>query len=117
MDAWPRYHYVGTLIRVVDGDTFWANIDEGFDDHRYISLRIAGMNTPEMHGPDRLRAIAARDRLAELLGDRPLYIKTDKDRQSFARYVARVYLDPAGTLDVAEMLISEGLAERYPSKV
>lgn len=93
----PRHHCV------VDGDTFWWNGEK---------IRIADIDAPELHGrcqAERTRAIAARDRLVELLGRGPVIItRTGTDR--YRRTLARV-----GT--IGPQLIREGLAVRWPNRM
>jgi len=41
------YQYEATVIRVVDGDTLWLDIDLGFRVHMEIDVRLARINAPE----------------------------------------------------------------------
>lgn len=105
-DAWPLWHYRGTLIRCKDGDTAVIRIDLGFSAYQEIAVRIDGYNAPELHGPDRDRALAAKAELESILAGRPLYLTTRKDSRSFERYLARVYVlrDGNGLYDVASLM-------------
>ncbi len=91
---------------VVDGDTVWWNGEK---------IRIAEIDAPELHGRcdrERQLAIAARDRLVQLLGARPVTItRTGTDR--YGRTLARI---GSKTGDVGERLIAEGLAVRWPRR-
>jgi len=41
------FQYEAEVIRWVDGDTAWLDIDLGFYTHRQTDVRLAGINTPE----------------------------------------------------------------------
>jgi micrococcal nuclease len=89
----PRYHYRAALMHVVDGDTAVFDVDLGFGVGLAIPVRIVGYNAPEMRGPDPYRAGLAKAHLDQLLLGRPVYLATLKDGQSFARYLAAVFVD------------------------
>lgn len=44
------YEYKITIDRVVDGDTIEATIDLGFNSFLKESIRLSGVNTPEVFG-------------------------------------------------------------------
>jgi len=43
-----RFHYAAELLRVIDGDTIVVRIDLGFDTWRKETIRLRGIDTPEM---------------------------------------------------------------------
>jgi endonuclease YncB( thermonuclease family) len=92
----PRTHCV------VDGDTVWLDGEK---------IRLVDIDAPELAGRceiERRLAIAARDRLVELLRERPAdIVRTGTDR--YGRTLARLG-------DVGEQLIAEGLASRWPQR-
>jgi endonuclease YncB( thermonuclease family) len=109
-DDFPRYHYRGKLVRVIDGDTAVFALQLGFDISAEIMVRLTGYNAPELRGPNPGTAAAAREYLAALLKDGPCYLATLKDSQSFARYLAAVFIEgPDGGLsDVADLMRGAG---------
>ena len=44
------YNYRSTLVRVVDGDTIVFNIDLGFRIQYSCTVRLSGVDTPEIYG-------------------------------------------------------------------
>ena len=101
------YEYRATLVRVVDGDTVWLEVDLGFDIRRLDSFRLVGINAPEMNTAE---GKAAREWLVARL-PAVLMIRTVKDRrEKYGRYLATLYVD--GT-NVNEQMIEEGHAQRY----
>lgn len=107
------YDYRCSLIRVVDADTLWLDVDLGCDTHLRLSIRLHGLNAPErgtVQGAD-----ATRYTSAWLADSRRLGLRTIKDtKEKFGRYLGVVY-DPeqptAPTLN--EALLAAGHAVPY----
>lgn len=97
------------VLRVIDGDTVFADIDQGLSTHREIYVRLAHINAPEL---SEAQGSAARARLVELVASEPLTVTTIRDRtEKYGRYLA-VIVNSAG-VDVGMQLLSEGLARPY----
>jgi len=97
----------------VDGDTIVVHLDLGLRVYTEVSLRIAGINAPEINSGDaasRARGMAARDFLAHYEGW-PVVLRTYKDKQSFNRYVADVYVRDTG-VSLADLMVEAGHAVR-----
>tara|TARA_R110000751_G_scaffold86486_9_gene172166 strand:+ start:4025 stop:4687 length:663 start_codon:yes stop_codon:yes gene_type:complete len=101
------------LVSVYDGDTFKVDIagwpDIIGDD---ISVRIKGIDTPEIRGTsgfEKEMAIAAKKQLEDLLGNNTIYL-FGLQRDKYFRILADVRVD---NVDVAKELIDMGLAKRY----
>lgn len=93
-------------LRVIDGDTIA---------YRGQTIRIRGLDAPEMHGKcesEIRRAHQARDRLIELLAGGLRVYPNGRDRY---RRVLAVVRDARGR-DVARVLIAEGLARPYDGR-
>ncbi len=107
------YEYSAVITSVYDGDTLTADVDLGFKMcAKKIKLRLLGVNTPEIRTKDpdeKARAIIARDRVRELCLDRAVVIITSK-KGKYGRWLSSVSIDGQ---DLAELLISEGLAVKY----
>lgn len=116
VSEWPRFHYAGTVERIVDGDTAQILLDLGDRTYRTRRIRILGYNAPELFsGDDRVRGLEAKDALELIIpiGCR-VYIKTHLDRTSFDRLLGTVYVEGSdGDLyDVAEAMVSGGFGEK-----
>jgi len=92
------YVYRARAVRVIDGDTIRMEIDLGLSIRAEHSIRVRGINTPELFsGDDRARGRQATDDTeawiaSSNMGARwPFLIRTFKDTQTFNRYVADVY--------------------------
>lgn len=92
----------GEDFRVVDGDTFKLAGE---------TFRIRGMDTPEIRSKDAREkhfAILAKDELARLLSEKYEIKRTGRDK--YGRTVAEIYINGK---DVAEIMVTEGLARPY----
>ena len=90
-------------VRVIDGDTIV---------HRGQTIRIMGLDAPEVHHrcpAEKALAERARARLAQLLAQGFTMQAHGRDR--YGRVLAVVF-DARG-LNVASVMIQEGLARRY----
>jgi len=88
------YEYKATVTRVYDGDTITVNIDLGFHiQMQKQTIRLAGINAPEIRGNTRARGLESRDWLRrQILGEK-VTLKTIKDRKGkYGRWIAEVYL-------------------------
>ncbi len=92
--------YGARSTRTVDGDTIYVIVDHGMRIQSSQSIRIAGVNCPELFsGDNREAGAAARDFTKSWVNSSqfddadlwPLLITTYKDKQSFNRYIADVH--------------------------
>lgn len=111
------YHYTARVLSVYDGDTIRVAIDLGFgiewkgSDGKGLSIRLFGLNTPELRGSEREEGIKSRDALREQILGKTIVLKTIKDATGkYGRYLG-VILTEEG-LNVNQWLIDEGLAEK-----
>lgn len=107
----PAYRYRARFVRVIDGDTYELGIDLGFKAMLVVTVRLRGVDTPEMDTKAGKAAKAYVQRLAEQPGEWPLIVETFKDRsgegvQTFARWVADVWLPDGERL--AHVLVEVG---------
>lgn len=106
----PSYDYNAKLIRVVDGDTVWVDIDLGFRTRREEILRLYGINAPEIVGSEKPKGLVTKTRLETLLPTQQSFtIKTFKNpTDKYGRWLAELYVDG---VNINQQLIAEGLAE------
>jgi micrococcal nuclease len=116
----PSYRYKATVVRVVDGDTMDLDVDLGFRVHARIRVRLAGIDTPEIHGvkhdseeyQEGMKAKAFVESWVSSYGP-DLIVVTSKGTGKYGRWIANVF-DPNETnhsLNLA--LVAEGLAKTY----
>lgn len=101
--------------QVIDGDTLDVLLDLGFSVYVYHTLRVAGIDTPEIRSRDaeeKTRGFAAKERTRALVDGNPILVRSRPDPQTFGRYVADVSYQDEGTWkDLAETLKREGHAK------
>jgi micrococcal nuclease len=109
----PFGPFRAAITYVVDGDTVDVLLDAGFNSYTYMSIRVAGIDAPELFSGDeagRLRGLEAREYLERLLADRGRHciVASEKWPRSFGRYVAAIML--ADGTDLAEAMVAAGHA-------
>jgi endonuclease YncB( thermonuclease family) len=120
----PYVYRVVEVVKVTDGDTYWLRLDVGFRQQILIDCRLSGWDAPEMYrGSDyekrqaRVAQKVASDWLAAAL-DVGLWIRTEKDPDSFGRWLGVLWVDgsdEAGT-DLGMVLATQGLASPWPTR-
>ena len=71
------YEYTAKVIKVYDGDTITVDIDLGFGIMlRKQTLRLYGINTPEVRGESKEEGKRVRDLLRERILEKTIIIKT-----------------------------------------
>jgi micrococcal nuclease len=98
--------------RIVDGDTVALTIDLGFRVQTVQSIRIAGVDTPERR---QMGWQEAKDFTVDWLrahhhGTRewPFVVVTEKDKQTFARFIGTVRCADDGE-DLTQALLTAGV--------
>jgi endonuclease YncB( thermonuclease family) len=102
-----------TVVRVIDGDTFVAEAHVWPGETVRVSVRIRGIDAPELHSRcqrERLAAAAARDALAALLDRPPVKITNIGGGKYYGRMLADVETEDG---EVAPALLSRALVRLY----
>lgn len=115
----PRrnFAYDAVCVRVIDGDTLIAKVDCGYNVFVNVTVRVRGVDTPEIRGTEREAGLRSLAFVTDLVADQSLRIQSFKDRQSFARWVCDVWvLDDRGRADpllLSEAIIAAGFGEPF----
>lgn len=105
------YNYKAKIIAVYDGDTVTAVVDLGFLHSQEMKLRLFGIDTPEMRGPEKVEGKKVRDIVRGMILDKEVEIHSFKDKQGkYGRYLATIIIDG---LDLNQWLVDNGHAEPY----
>jgi micrococcal nuclease len=113
------YNYMAKLIRVVDGDTVYLDVDLGFTVHINVGFRLAGINAPEMIGATHDAGLAAKRELERLLSLGQIQIYSEKEKapktDKYGRWLARLWVTQTDSrvLDVNQSMIDGGFAVPY----
>lgn len=105
------YEYRASIIRIVDGDTVHADVDLGCDVHEMLTIRLYGINAPEMGTPE---GPPAKDHLEGLIPvGSSLTLHTVKDkREKYGRYLGTFIRDDG--VDVNASMVADQFAVAYP---
>ena len=98
---------------VVDGDTVDVFVDLGLLKYAYESIRLEGINTPEIYRPktgeEREAGYKAKEFVESKILNKQVKIETLKDKQTFGRFRANIYFYEDGTWkSLADELRSNG---------
>ncbi|OAN63397.1 hypothetical protein A6A05_19190 [Magnetospirillum moscoviense] len=97
------------VLRIIDGDTFQARLRVWLDTEVTVLVRVRRLDTDELHGPCRPRALSARDALTRLL---PGWVTlTDIAHDKYGGRVDATVTLPDGT-DLAAAMAGWGKACR-----
>jgi len=106
------YQYQAKILRVVDGDTFLAEVDLGFNLTAKLRFRLRGIDTPETFRPkteaEKELGLKAKQFVAALISDKTVTLKTYKEG-FYNRWEADCIL--ADGSDLKAHLIQAGLVK------
>ena len=106
------YEYKATVTKVYDGDTITVDFDLGFGILiRKQKIRLYGINTPEVRGPEKPEGIISRDALRERILGKVVTIKTFRDKKGkYGRWLGEVFMEEE---NINQWLLTEGYAKEY----
>jgi micrococcal nuclease len=103
----PDYRYAAKILRIIDADTIEVDLDLGCDIHTNLTLRLYGINAPEMRTAEGKAAKAYVQIMLPV--DTPVVIETIKDRrEKYGRYLAIVWHEFFGNAN--QHLLDNGYA-------
>lgn len=107
----PNYTYYVTFVRAIDGDTYVFRADLGFRASITLEVRLRGADTPELRNATTMQAGNEATHYAHklLTEAREIVIVSHRDRRSFTRWIADVYVDGSS---LADLLVFAGHATR-----
>jgi len=106
------YEYKALVTKVYDGDTITVDFDLGFGIMlKKQTIRLFGINTPEVRGIEKADGIISRDALRQRILGKKVIIKTSKDKKGkYGRWLGEVFVEDE---NINQWLISEGYAKEY----
>lgn len=106
------YEYRAKILSVYDGDgSFDAEIDMGMNLKQRKSIRVYGIDTPEMRGEHHDAGVIVRDFVRDLILGKQVIIKTKQDKTGkYGRLLADVFIDH---INLSELLIEKEYAKPY----
>lgn len=114
-DDTQLYNYKAIVTSVYDGDTVTVDIDLGMGIWtKGEKIRLYGINTPEVRGPQRPEGLVSRDYLRDLILNQEIMLATFRDKKGkYGRYLGTIWFKDSADewFNVNEHLVNEGLAE------
>lgn len=105
------YDYGCYVTRVIDGDTCEVEVDLGFHLQQRMTVRLLGINAPEMTGESKEKGQAAKAHLDELMGSKRLTLHTLLDKtEKYGRVLGTFY---DGLTDLNQLMVADGFAVAY----
>lgn len=102
----PEYTYAAKLLRVIDGDTIVVNVDLGMRISTEITVRLMGINAPELNTEAGKNARA----FVRTLNAEQVVVKTHKDpKDKYGRWLGEVFINGES---LNELMIAKGHAVR-----
>jgi micrococcal nuclease len=104
--------YKAVVTEIYDGDTIKIDWDLGAGVVlRNQTIRMYGINAPEIKGENKEKGLFARDNLRVLILGKEVTIRTYKDgKEKYGRWLAEVYFNG---YNVNEYMVVNKLAEKY----
>jgi micrococcal nuclease len=104
------YTYLAKVISVHDGDTLTALVDLGFDVQLTLTIRLFGINAPELFKPTTEAGRKSRDFIISKVLNQQVVVQTLRDKkEKYGRYLAHVYYGDAQVC-LNDELVANGLA-------
>lgn len=100
------YTYNALIKRVIDGDTFEAEVDLGFKIWAKDRFRLFGYSAPETHGDEKPYGIIAKTKLESLLVVGRIYVIKTTKPDKYGRWLAEILYPIDETLNAH--LIKQG---------
>lgn len=113
------YEYKAIVKRIYDGDTIYVDIDLGFGVWlKYQTIRLYGIDTPEIRGEERPEGLIAKDALLKWIPiESEIVLRTHKDaKEKYGRWLGEIYVIDIATnqlICINDELVKGGYAEKY----
>lgn len=112
------YEYNVTVLRVVDGDTLEVYVDLGFKIFKKVTVRLYGIDTPEIRTRDLEEKKAgkiATNRVKQLIeSNNHKAVIHSKGIDKYGRCLGVIFVNVKDKLiNVNETLLEENLAKKY----
>lgn len=106
------YIYKAFISRVIDGDTYIAKVELGFNLTLKCRIRLSGVNTPEVRGDEKELGMPIADHVRNLIEGQWVILKSTNKADSFGRWLGEIiFLNEGETVNLGEALLEEEMGE------
>ena len=118
------YQYKATIERVIDGDTMDVTVDLGFFLTARMRVRLRGVNTPEIRGPERPEGLKVKAFVQETLPPGTQVVINTYKLGKYGRYIADLFFHESSDdwreilnsgINLNRLLLDKGMARPIPS--
>ena len=113
LSAMETHVFPITGYRVIDGDSIEIMADLGFDLYKKTSVRLYGINVPEVRGKGKEFGLLVKSYVEEYVKDKTILFKWIKRDMYGGRSVGYIYVDG---VNLSTHLLESGLAKPYYGK-
>jgi len=119
------YQYKATIERIVDGDTIDVTVDLGFFLTSRMRIRLRGLDTPEIRGPERPEGLKVKAFVQETIPPGKQVVINTYKVGKYGRYIADILFHTdsqdwreiiATGTNLNQLLLEKGMAEPIFSK-
>lgn len=117
------FEYEAKMLRIVDGDTYWMDLDLGFHIHTEVEVRMAHINTPETVNYKATGIVdPAAVYVAQCVPPGSLCVVQISRAEKYGRWLSTILFQPGVTKreDILknprvlnDELVQKGFAQRY----
>lgn len=121
MSSQPYVYPITQVVKVTDGDTYWFRVDVGFRALVLVNCRLLGFDCPERtkgSAFERFEGAEATMVADEFLNEPgSLWVRTEKDPDSFGRWLGEVWREDGDErVLLGDMLRAKKLASVWPTR-
>ena len=98
------------VLRVIDGDTVILHVDLGFDTWKKVSVRLYGINAPEIKGESKELGFKSKEYLESLIPAGSFIKFHCIGQDKYGRWLGSLYKDD---LDINKNMIENNMAVEY----
>lgn len=104
------YCYKAVIASIYDGDTVRVDIDLGLQVWvRNHSVRLTGLDAPEVRGPERPEGLKAKEYLMSLIPPgTEVHLHLEKSKDKYGRFIATIYYPHDHSKSINDMLKEAG---------
>ena len=104
-----QFKYPAEVSKVYDGDTITVTVDLGLGVYKTETIRLYGLNAPEVRGAEKSEGIKSRDVLRKMILNKTVTLYTLKDKRGkYGRLLGIIHYDGK---NINKWLIDNGYAE------
>ncbi len=107
---YPAFKYNARVRRVIDGDTIEIMLDLGFGIYHSQTIRLFGINAPELKGKTKAEGLKSKEYLSKLVNELIVVETFQGKKEKYGRYLGVIYHN---NIEINKEMLKLGLATEY----